>query len=225
MNSSSCASQPVALLGAKLGPGAVSARNAAPSVRPAQTRPASTPPMSAPAARRLPDLNFDTSSDTRTSPSLPVPGSLTAIAALSGSGPTGAFHGKYNPRIASGKCLTGRARQMSESVDSSNVVIQPPIAWALAIVAGLAAGWLYPWPFVPMSIPRAWVGGGVLAAGFALATWAIVPMHNAGTRVQVHEPTTTIVAHAPYRFTRNPIYICILLVQQGLAIRCDNLCM
>lgn len=114
---------------------------------------------------------------------------------------------------------------MSESVDTSNVVIQPPIAWALAIVAGLAAGWFYPWPFVPMSIPRAWIGGGVLAAGFALATWAIVTMHKAGTRVEVHKPTTTIVAHGPYRFTRNPIYIGMFLGQTGLAIGFDNLWM
>jgi hypothetical protein len=63
---------------------------------------------------------------------------------------------------------------MSETVDRSNVVIQPPIAWALAIVAGLGLGWLYPMQFVPASIPRAWIGGGVFAVGFALAIWAIV---------------------------------------------------
>jgi hypothetical protein len=73
---------------------------------------------------------------------------------------------------------------MSETVDRSNVVIQPPIAWALAIVGGLGLGWLYPMQFVPASIPRAWIGGGVFAVGFALAIWAIVTIRKAGTQVE-----------------------------------------
>jgi protein-S-isoprenylcysteine O-methyltransferase Ste14 len=114
---------------------------------------------------------------------------------------------------------------MSETGDTSNVLIPPPIAWALAIIAGLAAGWLYPWRFVPAFIPHVWVGGGVLAASFALAVWAIVMMLKAGTRVEPHKPTTAIVTGGPYRFTRNPIYIGVFLGQTGLAIGFDNLWM
>jgi protein-S-isoprenylcysteine O-methyltransferase Ste14 len=119
---------------------------------------------------------------------------------------------------------TSEGDEMAET-DTSNVIIQPPIAWALAIVAGVAAGWLYPWPFVPASIPRAVIGGGVFAAGLALGIWAIVTMHKAGTRVETHKPTTTIVANGPYRFSRNPIYIGMFLGQTGLAIGLDNLWM
>jgi protein-S-isoprenylcysteine O-methyltransferase Ste14 len=107
--------------------------------------------------------------------------------------------------------------------ETANVVIRPPIAWALAIVAGLGLGWLYPLQFVPTSIPRAWVGGGVFAVGFALAISAIVTIRKAGTRVETNKPTTTIVANGPYRFTRNPIYIGMFLGQTGLAIGFDNL--
>src|SRR5260370_13481798 len=112
---------------------------------------------------------------------------------------------------------------MSETVDTSNVVIRPPIAWTLAIVAGLGLGWLYPLQFVPTSIRRAWVGSGVFAVGFALAISAIVTIRKAGTRVETNKPTTTIVANGPYRFTRNPIYIGMFLGQTGLAIGFDNL--
>jgi protein-S-isoprenylcysteine O-methyltransferase Ste14 len=118
--------------------------------------------------------------------------------------------------------ILGR-RQMTETVDTSNVTIRPPIAWALAIVAGVAANWLYPWRFVLESIPRVWVGGTVLALGVALAAWAIVTMHKTGTRVETYKPTTTIVANGPYRLTRNPIYIGMFLGQIGLAIGLDNL--
>jgi protein-S-isoprenylcysteine O-methyltransferase Ste14 len=111
----------------------------------------------------------------------------------------------------------------NEPVDTANVVIRPPIAWALAIGAGFALDWLYPWRFVPASIPRAYVGGGVFAVGLALAAWAIVTMRGAGTRVETYKPTMAIVVDGPYRFTRNPIYIGMFLGQTGLAIGFDNL--
>ena len=83
---------------------------------------------------------------------------------------------------------------MSETIDKPNVVMHPPIAWALAFVAGLGVGWLYPLRFVPTSVPRTWVGGGVFAVGLVLAIWAIATMRKAGTRIETNKPTTAIVA-------------------------------
>jgi protein-S-isoprenylcysteine O-methyltransferase Ste14 len=112
---------------------------------------------------------------------------------------------------------------MAATLDTSNVIIQPPIAWGLAIVAGVAAGRLYPWPFIPASIPHVWIGAVVFAIGLALGIWAIVTMFKAGTRVETHKPSITIVTHGPYRFSRNPIYSGMFLGQTGLAIGFDNL--
>ena len=112
---------------------------------------------------------------------------------------------------------------MAETVDRPNVVIPPPIAWALAIVVGLGLGWLYPLQFVPASIPRAWVGGSLFALGVALAVWAIVTIRRAGTQFDIRKPTTAIVENGPYRATRNPIYLGMFLGQTGIAIGFDNL--
>jgi Phospholipid methyltransferase len=112
---------------------------------------------------------------------------------------------------------------MAETVDRPNVVIPPPIPWALAILAGLVAGWLYPLQFVSTSIPRASVSGGLFALGVALAVWAIVTIRKAGTQFDVHKPTTAIVENGPYRFTRNPVYLGMFLGQTGIAIGFDNL--
>jgi len=111
---------------------------------------------------------------------------------------------------------------MSETTDRPNVVIHPPVAWALAFVVGLGVDWLYPLQFVPTTVPRAWVGGGVFAVGFVLAIWAMVTIRKAGTRVETNKPTTAIVANGPYRVTRNPIYIGMFLGLTGLAIGFDN---
>ena len=112
---------------------------------------------------------------------------------------------------------------MSEATDTANVIIRPPIAWALAFLFGLGVDRLYPLPFVPAAVPRAWVGGGVVAAAVAFAVWAIVTFRRAGTRVETHKPTTVIVARGPYALTRNPIYLAMFLGQIGLAIGFDSL--
>ena len=108
-------------------------------------------------------------------------------------------------------------------MDHSNAIVRPPIAWALAFVVGLGLGWLYPLRFVPPSVPRIWAGAAVVAVGLALGIWAIATIRKAGSRIETSQPTTTIVAHGPYRFTRNPIYLGMFLGQTGLAIGFDSL--
>ena len=115
------------------------------------------------------------------------------------------------------------AGSADRSKDNANVLIRPPIALALAAAAGLAAAWVYPLPFVPASIPAGWVGAAAVAAGFALAAWAVATMRRAGTRFKTHQPTTRIVAAGPYRFSRNPIYSGMFLVLIGFGLGFDSL--
>ena len=109
------------------------------------------------------------------------------------------------------------------TADTARVIIRPPIAWGLAIVAGLALGWLVPLPFLPAGTPAGWLGAIVVVLALALGVWAVVTMTRAGSNVPTNRPTTTIVESGPYRFTRNPIYLGMFLVLIGLAIAFDDL--
>src|SRR5262249_48593586 len=112
---------------------------------------------------------------------------------------------------------------MSQDMGPPNAVVRPPVAWMLALIAGVAADWLYPLRFVPASVPGAWVGGAIFVLAFALAIWAVVTIRKARTQVETYKPTTTILADGPYRFTRNPIYLAMVLGLIGLAIAFDSL--
>jgi protein-S-isoprenylcysteine O-methyltransferase Ste14 len=112
---------------------------------------------------------------------------------------------------------------MSDQADTANVIIRPPIAWALAVVAGLALQWVVPLPFMPASVPADWVGGMVFVLALALVAWAIATITRAGSNVPTNMPTTTIVETGPYRFTRNPIYLGMFVGLAGLAIAFDSL--
>jgi protein-S-isoprenylcysteine O-methyltransferase Ste14 len=108
-------------------------------------------------------------------------------------------------------------------MDNSNAVVRPPLVLALAIVVGLGLNWIYPLPFVPASVPGTWIGGVVFAAAFALVIWAITTIRRAGTAVETVKPTTAIVSSGPFGFTRNPIYLGMLLGLVGIAIAFNTL--
>ena len=112
---------------------------------------------------------------------------------------------------------------MADTTDTANVIIRPPIAWAVAVLAGLALNWLMPLPFVPAVVRAGWLGAMAFALALALLAWAIVTITRAGSNVPTNLPTTTIVESGPYRFTRNPIYLAMFLGLVGLAIAFDNL--
>jgi protein-S-isoprenylcysteine O-methyltransferase Ste14 len=112
---------------------------------------------------------------------------------------------------------------MADTADTANVIVRPPIAWALAVLAGLALNWLMPLPFLPAVVSAGWLGATVFAFALALVAWAIITMTRAGSNVPTNLPSTTIVETGPYRFTRNPIYLGMVLGLIGLAIAFNGL--
>ena len=112
---------------------------------------------------------------------------------------------------------------MDDRADAAQVIIRPPLAWGLAVIAGLALSWLAPLPLLPADLPAGWLGAMVFVLALALFAWAIVTIARAGSNVPTNLPTTTIVESGPYRFTRNPIYLAMFLGLIGLAIAFDNL--
>ena len=88
---------------------------------------------------------------------------------------------------------------------------------------GLGLDWVYPLPFVPASVPTAWVGAAIFALGFVLAISAIATIRKAGSNVETVKPTTTIITSGPYGFTRNPIYLGMFLGLVGLAVGFNSL--
>ena len=112
---------------------------------------------------------------------------------------------------------------MSNTAVTAQVQVRPPLAWGLAVIAGLALNWLTPLPNL-LSYPIAgWLGAAVFILALALFGWSIMTINRAGSNVPTNLPTTTIVESGPYRFTRNPIYLSMFLSLVGLAIGLNNL--
>jgi protein-S-isoprenylcysteine O-methyltransferase Ste14 len=112
---------------------------------------------------------------------------------------------------------------MDDTAETAQVIVRPPLAWGLAVIAGLALDWLVPLRFLPADLPAGWLGATVFVLTLALLAWAIVTISRAGSNVPTNLPTTAIVEAGPYRFTRNPIYLGMFLGLVGLAIGFDTL--
>ena len=104
----------------------------------------------------------------------------------------------------------------AESDDHPDILAFPPAIAGGVVIAGGLLQWLRPW-WLPLPA-WAWAPGVALViAGFALVSWARGAQARAGTNVNPSQPTTAIVSDGPYTFTRNPMYLALLLIHVGLA--------
>jgi protein-S-isoprenylcysteine O-methyltransferase Ste14 len=78
-----------------------------------------------------------------------------------------------------------------------------------------------PLPFVP-AVLAGWLGGAMFIFALALFAWAIITITRAGSNVPTSMPAMSVVDTGPYRFTRNPIYLGMMLGLIGLAIAFDS---
>lgn len=96
--------------------------------------------------------------------------------------------------------------------------VPPPIITALLGLVAFVFSKYAPLRDLVPSLP--WIGGGVGILGVFILLWAGVLFKRRKTTVNPFRPekTSTIVAEGPYRFTRNPMYLGMLLLLVGLCV-------
>src|SRR3977135_2167249 len=105
--------------------------------------------------------------------------------------------------------------------DRPGVPIPPPLLFVLPILASLALEWFVPTSFVHGAF-RWLLGALIFISGLALTYSGFITQKRAGTDPIPFNPSTRIVAHGPYRFSRNPMYIGLALSTLGIAVLVDS---
>jgi protein-S-isoprenylcysteine O-methyltransferase Ste14 len=111
------------------------------------------------------------------------------------------------------------------SRDGADVRVFPPAVPLVAILAGV--GLQYVWPInIGAAIPqlaRYWIGGAIVAGAILLlGGWSVLLMRRSGQSENPWKPTTQIIERGPYRFTRNPMYLQMVVVCIGVAVILGN---
>jgi len=99
--------------------------------------------------------------------------------------------------------------------DHPKIVAFPPLLWLIgATVSALVHFFVFSIRILPE--PFALVLGIVcMLIGPSLALPALLTMRAAGTHANPAKPALLIVRRGPYRFTRNPMYLALCLLQVG----------
>jgi protein-S-isoprenylcysteine O-methyltransferase Ste14 len=106
--------------------------------------------------------------------------------------------------------------------DKANVLLPPPLIFLAALAVGLLLQHFIPLPGLPGAWTN-WIGFPLGAAAGALAICSALTLRAARTAINPYQPTTTIVQTGPYRFSRNPLYLALLLLCMGIAAWGDAL--
>jgi protein-S-isoprenylcysteine O-methyltransferase Ste14 len=105
------------------------------------------------------------------------------------------------------------------ATDNAGVKFHPPVALLIVVVLCLAAEYLLPLPRFPAPHPAFLILGVTIAvAGFLLGAsgvWRFLSLkvHPSPTR-----SVPRLVTGGPYRFTRNPMYLGMIVMLTGVAL-------
>jgi protein-S-isoprenylcysteine O-methyltransferase Ste14 len=106
---------------------------------------------------------------------------------------------------------------MADEQDNSGAWVPPPLTYLLTLLLGLVLDRRLHLPFLPHRVARV-LGWPLVGGGMALATWFIRTMRAADTTLDVNKPVSSLVQHGPFRYSRNPGYLSLLMIYMGIAI-------
>lgn len=130
---------------------------------------------------------------------------------------------KITPRRRSNK------RDIRPSVmtnyDRPNTIPWPPLLMVILAAIALALNWMLPtnqW-LTPVSSDIQRIGTVVALCAVMWDVWAMLTMWRAKTNILPHRAADKIVAHGPFSYSRNPIYLGNTIMLAGLAFALGNL--
>jgi len=111
--------------------------------------------------------------------------------------------------------MTSDQQETNRRDDHAGVAFHPPILLLLLIVLGFIGRWQFPARFVPAgwALP---IGLVLVVVSLTLFGWAVTTMRRGGASIPTNEPTDTIVQHGPFRLSRNPIYLSMVMLLVGI---------
>ena len=114
------------------------------------------------------------------------------------------------------------ADQPDNNAPVLNFPTYPFVMFGIPVLIGLAIHFFWDSSFLPTA---AGLGAGLplLAAGVLLGLWSVYTMMSQGEHPEPGRGTNTIVLNGPFRFSRNPIYVSLVLSAAGFGIALNSL--
>jgi protein-S-isoprenylcysteine O-methyltransferase Ste14 len=111
---------------------------------------------------------------------------------------------------------------MATDKKTAGVIAPPPIIVLALLLAGVELDVLVPLPFLDGTVQTI-LGVGLIVPAFGLIVWCAWLLRKSGTKVETWQPTLKLAESGPYGWTRNPIYLAMVVGFLGAAFAVDTL--
>src|SRR5271166_796240 len=106
---------------------------------------------------------------------------------------------------------------MSQFLASTMLKLPPPIWTLIYVLVATAISWSLGWPN-PLALPLAPLGIALVAVAWIPPVWAIALFRHEGTEINPTSPANRrLVTSGPYQYTRNPMYLGLVILSLGVA--------
>lgn len=113
---------------------------------------------------------------------------------------------------------------MAETERGARVRFPPPLVFVFGVLIGVALGRYVAPAAVPIDrSTRIALGVLVLICGVGSILWARIRFVRTGQSPIPWKPTPELIFQGPYRYTRNPMYVGMTLIEIGLGVALNNL--
>jgi protein-S-isoprenylcysteine O-methyltransferase Ste14 len=102
--------------------------------------------------------------------------------------------------------------------DHADVHILPPLLFLGSIALGALLHWLVALPLGAGGGLRVAAGLALVALGVAAMAWTLVWMRRTQQDPDPRKPSPELIVGGPFRFSRNPIYVGMALIQLGIGL-------
>jgi protein-S-isoprenylcysteine O-methyltransferase Ste14 len=111
----------------------------------------------------------------------------------------------------------GESRPEPTARRSPGVRFPPPLVYLGAILLGVAVDRFIPLRILPGGI-TSWTGGALVLSAVILNALGVREFRRARTTVRPDRPASALVTTGPFRFSRNPLYLSLAVLQTGIGI-------
>ncbi len=103
-----------------------------------------------------------------------------------------------------------------------NLPTYPFVLFGIPVVIGLVVHLFWSPEFIPGVVALA-TGLPLLTGGIALGLWSVWTMVSQGEHPEPGRGTNQIIANGPFRFSRNPSYLALVLAASGFGIVIESI--
>jgi protein-S-isoprenylcysteine O-methyltransferase Ste14 len=103
--------------------------------------------------------------------------------------------------------------------ETARILAPPPVLAVICMAAGYGLERLRPTTLIARSgFAAIWLSFAAFGVAAVLFLWSFLVLKKHRTPVDPYKPTRALVTTGPYRFSRNPLYLALLLVVLGFAV-------